>query len=70
MRVMTAVVLGAAAQALGCPLCDTGTGEEVRAGIFDGEFGVNLLATVLPFVVFAGVAAVVHVGWPRRGAGR
>ena len=59
-----AFILAPAASA--CPVCDSGTGEQVRAGIIDGQFGANLLATLLPFAVVLGVAAVVHSGWAWR----
>lgn len=53
--------------AYGCPLCHTQTGEQVRAGIFNGSFGWNLLVTLLPFPVFAGVVGFIYFGKPRRG---
>ena len=51
---------------LGCPVCDTGTGDQVRAGILDENFGRTLLAVLLPFPILLGVVAVIHVG----GSGR
>jgi hypothetical protein len=47
-----------------CPVCRTGTGEAVRSGIFNVDFGVNLIVTVAPFVVFYAIAALVYYGWP------
>ena len=35
-----------------CPICDSETGDAVRAGIQD-NFGYNLLAAVSPFAVIA-----------------
>ena len=55
-----------AAPALGCPICNTGTGDEVRAGIFDGNFAYNLFATLLPFPLLVGIVAFIHFGGPRR----
>lgn len=49
-----------------CPVCNQKTGQKVRAGIFDEEFGFNLVATVLPFGVFLGITAGIHFGLPRR----
>ena len=38
-----------ASSAWACPLCESETGERVRAGIFNADFGYNLAVTVLPF---------------------
>ena len=51
---------------LACPVCDTGTGEAVRAGIFDGNFAVNLIALLSPFPILIGIVAVIHFGGLRR----
>jgi hypothetical protein len=50
--------------ALACPVCDTSTGQQVRQGIFDNRFGVNLLLTLLPFPIFVGIAAALYHGFP------
>ena len=50
-----------------CPLCDSGTGEQVRAGIAEDGLSAGVLATLLPFALTAGVVAVVHFG---GGGGR
>ena len=50
-----------------CPVCDTGTGREVRAELVDENLGVSVLATVAPFAVVLGVVAAVHFGPPRVG---
>ena len=47
-----------------CPVCDTGTGEQVRAGIMDQNFGRTLIAVLLPFPILLGVVAMIHYGWP------
>lgn len=49
-----------------CPVCDTATGQRVRAGIWDGHFGHNLLLMALPFAVFAVLVALLRFGvpWP------
>jgi hypothetical protein len=52
--------------AAACPLCHTQTGEQVRAGIFNSNFGLNLMAMALPFVVFVGVVAWLHRGGNHR----
>ena len=56
--------------AVSSPVCEQETGQLVRAGIFDQEFGFNLLVTALPFVVFLGLAAAIHFGLPRRRGAR
>lgn len=49
-----------------CPLCDTGNGEQVRAGILNEDFGRTLLAVALPFPILLGLVAAIHFGWPKR----
>jgi hypothetical protein len=59
-----------ASTAWGCPLCESETGERVRAGIFDADFGRHLLVTSLPFPVLIGIVALIHGGpGPRRRTG-
>ena len=47
---------------LACPVCDTATGEQVRAGIMDDQFAFNLFATLLPFPFLVGIVAFIHFG--------
>jgi hypothetical protein len=56
--------------AAACPVCDTGTGQQVRAGILDDSFGRTLLAVVLPFPLLLAVVAGIHFGWPPLGRKR
>lgn len=49
-----------------CPVCDSGTGKAVRQGLFNAEFGKNLLMTALPFPIFLGIAAYLYYGPPTR----
>lgn len=53
-----------ASPVLSCPVCDSGTGKAVRAGIFGSDFGANLLVTLLPFGVFAVLVAAIYHGVP------
>jgi hypothetical protein len=53
-----------ATPALACTICDTGTGDQVRAGIADDHLGLSLLAVLLPFAVALGVTAAIHFGFP------
>lgn len=39
------------AAVMACPICDTPTGEQVRAGIFGAGFLSTLFAVLLPFPV-------------------
>ena len=67
MRHLTAVAiltLTLSAPAGACPICNTGTGRQVRAGIFGDDFGRTLLAVALPFPVLLAVVAAIHFGWP------
>jgi hypothetical protein len=57
------LMLAGAASA--CPLCDSDTGQEVRAELVDEHLGVSVMATVAPFAVVLGVVAAVHFGPPR-----
>ncbi len=57
-----------AAPALACPVCNTGTGRAVRAGILSSHFGANLLATLVPFVFFLGIAYLIYYGLPGKAA--
>ena len=47
-----------------CPLCHSPTGEKVRDGIFNSQFPSTLVSMALPFVVIAGVVAVIHHSSP------
>ena len=50
--------------ALACSLCHTETGKQVRSGIFGPDFGFNLLVTVMPFVIFLVITALIYFGVP------
>ena len=64
-----AVQAAGASGALGCPVCDTGAGDQVRAGILDENFGRTLLTVLLPFPILLGVVALIHFGGSRHAAG-
>lgn len=57
--------LVAGSTAMACPVCHTQTGEKVRAGIFNDEFGSNAARTLLPFPVLISLVALIHFGPPR-----
>jgi hypothetical protein len=52
-----------AAVADACPVCQSETGEQVRAGIVGADFGPNLLVSLLPFLMVLGLAAALHCGF-------
>jgi hypothetical protein len=60
LAVQTAVTFTASA----CPVCGTDTGEQVQAGILDGNFKSTLFAVLLPFPILLGIVALIHFGWP------
>ena len=64
LSIALAALLALALPAAACPLCDTGTGERVRAGTFGDDLGSNLLLTLLPFPVLAALVALVYFGMP------
>ena len=45
--------------AVACPLCHTGTGEQVRRGILDQNFLFNLTAAFTPFVIIAVIISMI-----------
>jgi hypothetical protein len=64
--VATVVQVVFASTAYACPVCDTGTGEQVRAGILNGDFAATAATVLLPFPILLGVVAIIHFGWPAR----
>lgn len=51
--------------AAACPLCDSATGDRVRAEI-RADFGANLLATTLPFAACLGLGALASAAVARE----
>jgi hypothetical protein len=74
VRIIVTVILMALAgplpAAVACPYCDTETGQQVRAGIFNDQFWSNVTVTVLPLLFLAGIVALIHFDlstlWPPR----
>ena len=52
------------ADAFACPLCHSGTGQQVRAGIFAEDFFYNLFVAAAPFPVLAVIVTLIHFGPP------
>lgn len=67
VAMLIAVALARASSACACPFCQSDTGQQVRAGIFGEDFAYNLMATILPFVLFLAIVAAIHFGvpWPK-----
>ena len=63
-----AIAILTSTSASACPLCQSDTGQRVREGIFDNEFGGTLLAMVLPFLVISLVVGMIHGGPPQRSS--
>jgi hypothetical protein len=53
-----ALVNGSIAAA--CPLCDSETGRQVQAEIFNDQFWSNLLLTLSPFPVLLAIVALIY----------
>ena len=65
-RVLVVCTLTAAETLQACPICDTETGQQVRAGIFDESFWGTLIAVIAPFPVLILVITAYHFGFPGR----
>jgi hypothetical protein len=50
-----------------CPVCDSQTGQEVRAAVFNEDFWSNLFVSLAPFPIFLGIVAAIHGRPTRRG---
>lgn len=59
------IVFAWATESAACAVCRTDRGKEVRAGIFNDQFGPNLAMTLLPFPVLIAAVALIHFGPPR-----
>lgn len=49
---------------LACPLCTAQNGAQVRGGIFNHDFLLNLFSLFLPFIFFILIALVIYYGLP------
>ena len=50
------ILLGTAAIAAACPVCNTETGQQVREGIFGEGFVQNVFAVAAPIPILLGMA--------------
>ena len=67
LALLAALAVPAGARA--CPVCDTETGREVRAGVFDANFSRNVVAVLSPFPILGGIVAFIHFGGRDGGGG-
>ncbi|HAH47852.1 hypothetical protein [Gimesia sp.] len=47
-----------------CPYCESEIGKEVAAGIFNDDFALNALLTLLPVPIFLSIVYVMYSGMP------
>ncbi len=57
------VALAVASPVEACPFCDSSTAEEVRAGIFNFDFGYHLAVTFAPFPILVAALILLYY-WP------
>ena len=52
--------------AAACPFCESETGQQVKAGIFNDQFWGNVLLTLIPFPILVAIVALIYfdVPWP------
>lgn len=62
-----AFLLWVPALASACPLCDSETGKQVRAGILGDDFWSTLMVVVSPFPVLLLALAAYQYDWLRFG---
>jgi hypothetical protein len=48
--------------AFACPVCNSGTGQQVREGIFASDFGFNVAAAAAPFAICALIVRLISAG--------
>ncbi|EMI22498.1 putative secreted protein [Rhodopirellula maiorica SM1] len=47
-----------------CPYCDSEVGKAVSAGIFNGDFATNAVATLFPLAILLTIVWLIHSGFP------
>ena len=54
-----------------CPFCESETGQQVKAGIFNDQFLMNVTLTLLPFPILLAIVALIYfdVSWPWKKHG-
>ncbi len=59
-------VLGTASPVAACPFCGSSTAEQVRAGIFNSDFGYHLGVALAPFLILIAVLLLIYY-WTAAG---
>ncbi len=54
------LVVLVSSSAAACPFCNSNTAEQVRAGIFNSDFGYHLGVSLTPFFIFNAVLFLVY----------
>jgi hypothetical protein len=62
MRLLTAFLITASSMVWACPVCNSGTGQQVRQSILDDGFGFNLTVAALPILICAVVVRLMATG--------
>jgi hypothetical protein len=47
-----------------CPFCYSDTGREVGSIVFGKDFGANIVALILPFLLSVGLTRAICLNWP------
>ena len=63
--VLLASILGTASPARACPFCESTTGDQVRAGIFNSDFVYHLGVSFAPFPILIAILMLIYY-WPAR----
>lgn len=63
-RALAVLVVLWSASAEACTICDSPTGQQVRAGILDGRFALTWLEVIAPFPLLALLLGVIQ--WSLR----
>ncbi|MES2464588.1 MAG: hypothetical protein V4671_28840 [Armatimonadota bacterium] len=64
LSILPLVSLTFARAASACTLCESDTAQQVRAGLFDGNFLSNVALTLLPFPLLLAIVAGTYYGFP------
>ena len=60
-----AIVTFTSSTGLACPMCDSETGGQVRAGIAESASPSTVVAVLAPFLIVSGIAALIHFDLPQ-----
>jgi hypothetical protein len=63
LTVALGFLLSISSSAIACPFCGSSTAGQVRAGIFNSEFGYHLGVALAPFSILIAVLILIYY-WP------